>query len=262
VRGGIGGRHLWSFDYDGTLSPIVPVRTNARIHPACRSLLADLVRARGNLVAILSSRSLEDLASRVSVRGVFLGGGSGLEWRLPRGHRILPGREIVARVENARTRILPVLKEIASVPGADIEDKRWSIAVHSRRVPPEARMTLDPLLENVRRQEDVRVFEGPAVAEILLLPEWDKARGLENLCRFLRFDPSGGQVVYAGDDENDGTAMRWAISRKGIAVAVGNRPRVTGARVVSGPASLANVIRRLASLAGDGAQGCGRNARG
>ena len=262
MRGGIGVRRFWSFDYDGTLSPIVPVRTSARIHPACRSLLADLVLAPGNLVAILSSRSLEDLASRVPVRGVFLGGGSGLEWRLPRGHRILPGREIIARMENARTRIMPALKEVASVPGADIEDKRWSIAVHFRRVPPEALTTLGPLLEKVKRQEDVRVFEGPAVAEILLLPGWDKARGLENLCRFLRFDPSGGRVVYAGDDENDGTAMRWAISRKGIAVAVGNRPRVPGARVVSGPASLANVIRRLASLDGGGEDEGGRDTRG
>lgn len=262
MRGGIGVRHLWSFDYDGTLSPIVPVRASARIHPACRSLLADIVRAPGNLVAVLSSRSLEDLASRVAVRGIFLGGGSGLEWSLPRGGRILPGREIVARVENSRTRILPALKEIVSVPGADIEDKRWSIAVHFRRVPPESRATLGPLLENVRRQGDVRVFEGPAVAEILLLPEWDKARGLENLCRFLRFDPSGGRVVYAGDDENDGTAMRWAISRKGTAVAVGNRPGVPGARVVSGPASLASLIRRLASPADCGVREGGRTAPG
>ncbi len=262
MTGGIGFRRLWSFDYDGTLSPIVPVRSAARIHPACRSLLTDLVRSRRNLVAILSSRSLGDLASRVPVRGVFLGGGSGLEWQLPGGGRIGPDRESAERVESARTRIMPVLREIASVPGADIEDKRWSIAVHFRRVPPDARTTFDPLMETVRRQQEVRVFEGPAVAEILLLPEWDKSRGLETLCRFLRLDPSGGSVVYAGDDENDGTAMRWAISRKGIAIAVGSRPRVSGARVVSGPASLADAVRRLASLSGGGTGRDGRTANG
>ncbi len=262
MRGGIGYRRLWMFDFDGTLSPIVPVRTEARMHPACRSLLRELVRAPGNLVAVLSSRSLEDLASRLPLRGVFLGGGSGLEWRLPGGHRIVPGREVARSAENARTRIVPLLENISSVPGADIEDKRWSIAVHYRRVPADERAALVPLLDKVRRQEEVRVFEGPAVLEILLVPGWDKAIGLDHLCRFLRFDPSGGRIVYAGDDENDGTAMRWALSRKGTALAVGNRPGVPGARTVSGPASLANAVRRLASLSGNGENVCARTASG
>ena len=255
-------RCLWAFDFDGTLSPIVAVRTEARMHPACRSVLHELVRAPGNLVAVLSSRSLEDLASRVPVRGVFLGGGSGLVWRLPGGQKIVPGKEVVVGVENARTRILPALDQISSVPGVDIEDKRWSIAVHYRRVSPDVHEALVPLLDNVRRRHDVRVFEGPAVVEILLVPGWDKALGLENLCRTLRFDPSGGGIVYAGDDENDGTAMRWVLSRKGTALAVGNRPRVCGSRVVSGPASLANAVRRLASLSGSGEEVCRRTTAG
>jgi len=254
VRGGKGYRRIWAFDFDGTLSPIVPVRTDARLHPACRSLLLDLARSPDTLAAVLSSRSLDDLVSRVPVRGLFLGGGSGLEWRLPGGQRIAPGREAEESREKALTRLLPVLEKITSVSGTDIEDKRWSIAVHYRKVSPDARSTLTPLLDEVRRREDVRVFDGPAVAEIQLVPGWDKARGLENLCHFLRFDPSGGRIVYAGDDENDGTAMRWALSRKGIALAVGSRPRVAGARVVSGPAALARVVRSLACHAGNGGE--------
>jgi len=97
----------------------------------------------------------------------------------------------------------------------------------------------------------VRVFDGPDVAEIQLVPGWEKARGLQNICHFLRFDPSGGRIVYAGDDENDGTAMRWALSRKGIALSVGSRPRVSGSRVVSGPAELARLVGSLASLTGN-----------
>lgn len=247
----MGYRRLWAFDFDGTLSPIVPVRTEARIYPACRSLLLDLVRTPGNPVAVLSSRSLEDLISRMPVPKVYLGGGSGLEWRLPGGQRIVPGKEVVKSMEKARTRLLPVLEEISSVPGTDFEDKRWSIAVHYRRASPDARTTLGSLLAEVRRRKGVRVFDGPAVAEIQLVPGWEKAMGLAGLCRFLRFDPSGGRIVYAGDDENDVTAMRWVLSRKGTALAVGIRPRVPGARAVSGPASLARAVRRLACLSGN-----------
>jgi trehalose-phosphatase len=160
-------------------------------------------------------------------------------------------------VESARKRLLPVLERISSVPGADVEDKHWSIAVHYRKVSPEARTTLWPLLDEVRRRKEVRVFDGPAVVEIQMVPGWEKAKGLESLCRFLRFDPSGGRIVYAGDDENDGTAMRWALSRKGTALSVGIRPGVPGARVVRDPASLARAVRVLACLreSDDGEEG-------
>lgn len=248
MRGGKGYRRLFAFDFDGTLSPIVPVRTEARMHPASRRLLRDLAHAPRRLVAVLSSRSLEDLESRVFLARVYLGGGSGLEWRLPGGQRLQPGGDAAERVETARALLRPALEEISSVPGADIEDKRWSIAVHYRRVSPDARATLGRLLDGIRRREEVRMFDGPSVAEIMLLPGWEKSRGLESLCRFLRFDPSGGRIVYAGDDENDGTAMRWALSRKGIALAVGIRPRVSGARVVTGPVSLARAVRAIACL--------------
>lgn len=254
MRRGTGNRRLWVFDFDGTLSPIVPVRTDARMLPACRSLLLDLARTPGNVVAILSSRLLEDLLSRVPVPRIFLGGGSGLEWRLPGGQRIPPGREEVDSVKRGRGLLSPVLKKISSLPGTDIEDKRWSIAVHYRAVSPDVRTKLDSLLEEVRKRKEIRVFDGPAVAEIQLVPGWEKSMGLAGLCRLLRYDPSGARIVYAGDDENDGTAMRWAISRKGTALAVGIRPRVPGARVVSGPAALANAVRRMARLSGGGDQ--------
>jgi trehalose 6-phosphate phosphatase len=251
VREGKMYRRLWAFDFDGTLSPIVPVRTEARLYPTCRSLLRDLAGSPDTLAAVLSSRSLDDLVSRVPVRGLFLGGGSGLEWRLPRGQRISPGRETEKSREKALALLSPALEKIRSVPGTDIEDKRWSIAVHYRKASPDARSSLAPLLDEVRRRKNVRVFDGPDVAEIQLVPGWEKARGLQNICHFLRFDPSGGRIVYAGDDENDGTAMRWALSRKGIALSVGSRPRVSGSRVVPGPAELARLVRSLACLSGN-----------
>jgi trehalose-phosphatase len=254
---GTGYRRLFAFDFDGTLSPIVPVRTEARMHPSCHSLLRDLVQAPRTLVAVLSSRSLEDLLSRLPLRGLFLGGGSGLEWRLPGGQRIRPGREEERGMEEARALLSPVLEKISSLPGVDIEDKRWSIAIHYRNVSGAGREFLAHLLDEMRRVRGVRVFNGPSVAEIQLVPGWEKARGLQELCRFLQFDPSGGRIVYAGDDENDGTAMRWALSRKGTALSVGLRPRVSGVRVVSGPLSLARAVRAL--VACNGSDGMERN---
>ena len=240
-----GSRRLWVFDFDGTLSPLVPDRNAARLHPASRALLIDLAGKRGNRVAVLSSRSIEDLASRVPVRGLFLGGGSGLEWRLPTGHRIRPEDAAARRIAESRKTVSPALARISAIPGVELEDKGWSVAVHFRRVSPEAFSALSPLLRDLKNRPGIRVFEGPAVAEVLIHPSANKLFGIRKFCGFLRFDPSAGRIFYAGDDENDAEAMRWVVSMKGAAIAVGNRIRITGVRSVDGPMGLARAVRAL-----------------
>lgn len=237
---------LWVFDFDGTLSRLVPDRNAARLHPASRALLKDLAGGRENRVAVLSSRSIEDLASRVPVPGLFLGGGSGLEWRLPTGQRIRPEDAAARKVAaEARKAVSPALARISAFPGVELEDKGWSVAVHFRRVSPEAFSALSPLLRDLKNRPGIRVFEGPAVAEVLIHPSANKLFGIRKFCGFLRFDPSAGRIFYAGDDENDAEAMRWVVSMKGTAVAVGNRVRIFGVRSVDGPMGLARAVRAL-----------------
>jgi len=239
-------RRLFVFDFDGTLSPLVPDRSAAQLHPACRALLRALAGHPGNVVAVLSSRAIEDLVPRVPVPRVYLGGGSGLEWRLPGGHRVKPGDDAERARERARETLRAPLGRLKAFPGVEVEEKRWSAAVHYRAVLPEAVPMLVPLLEELRRTPGIRVFDGPAAAEVQFFPFMNKAVGVRRLCRILSFDPHGAVIVYAGDDDNDAVAMRWVLSRKGTAFAVGGRVRVPGARHVAGPAALARAVRALA----------------
>ncbi|MBI5419101.1 MAG: trehalose-phosphatase [Deltaproteobacteria bacterium] len=245
-------RILWVFDFDGTLSPLVPDRTEARLHPASRALLRDLAADPGNGVAVLSSRSLDDLVPRVPVARAFLGGGSGFEWRLPGGHRVLPGEAAERKLAETREAVLPLLGRLSVFPGVDLEDKRWSVAVHFRRVLPEAMSMLAPLLAEIAALPGIRVFRGPSAAEVLFFRGANKSFGVRRLCRILNFDPASGRLVYAGDDENDAVAMRWILSRKGTALVVGDRVRVRGARNVADPADLARVVRALSRQLGAG----------
>jgi trehalose 6-phosphate phosphatase len=242
-------RRLWVFDFDGTLSRLVPDRDAAKLHPASRALLKILLADSRNGVAVLSSRTLEDLASRIPIQGLFLGGASGLEWRLPGGHRIRPGDKAEKRLEEVRKAVFPELRRLSAFPGVDLEDKRWSMAVHFRRVMPEAVCMLVPLLQDLKKCPGIRVYEGPSAAEVQFFPSVNKSFGVRRLCRFLRFDPSGGRIFYAGDDENDAVAMRWVRSKKGTAIAVGNRIRLPGVPAVDGPADLARAVGELAGPA-------------
>lgn len=236
---------LWVFDFDGTLSPIVTDRNTARLHPECRRLLKALAQTSGLFVAVLSSREIEDLTRRVPLPGVILGGASGLEWRLPGGHRIRPGDVAEARREKARAALAPLLSRISSFPGVDVEDKGWSVAVHHRHVLPEAETMLEPLLKELEGTPGIRVFQGPFAAEVQLFPHVNKSFGVRRLCRFLGVDPSRSRLLYAGDDENDAVAIRWVLKKGGIAFCVGKPMRIPGVRVVEGPADLARAVREV-----------------
>jgi len=246
---GPGVRSLWVFDFDGTLSPIVGDRHAARIHPMCRELLKGLARMPAHIVVVLSSREIEDLAKRVPLPRVILGGASGLEWRLPGGHRIRPGDPYEDRRENARETLGPLLTRLSHMPGVDVEDKGWSVAIHHRRVLPEVVAMLEPLLKELEGTPEVRVYRGPSVAEVQLLRNVNKSFGVRTICRIIGFDPTRDRILYAGDDGNDAVAMRWVLRKGGIAFSVGGAAHVPGARVVENPVALARAVADLAGIA-------------
>jgi trehalose 6-phosphate phosphatase len=58
-------------------------------------------------------------------------------------------------------------------------------------------------------------------------------------------------MVYAGDDENDATAMEWVIRQGGMAFSVGKKAIIPDAIHVPGPEMLAAEIRRLFKVNGN-----------
>lgn len=240
-------QRLWIFDFDGTLSPLVPDRQQARLHPDCQRMLEDLVALPGQQVAVLSSRSLEDLLPRIALPGVYLGGGSGVEWQLLDGRRVRPGQEWEERLGVKRGSLLGELVAMTALPGVEVEDKKWSLAIHTRRASPEGRRELHARMAAWQSPE-ISIFSGPEVLEIQLIPEVDKAFGVRSLCTLLKFDPSRGSLVYAGDDENDAVAMRWAIQLGGAALLVGASFPVAGAISVSDQQALVGVVEGMAGI--------------
>jgi len=240
-------QRIWIFDFDGTLSPLVADRGAAALLPEARDLLAELARLPRQAVAVLSSRSLDDLAARVDVRGLYLGGGSGAEWLLPSGERRTADSK-TRRLQHVRSAVMPELDRLRELPGVDLEDKNWSVAVHVRQTARDERPKAVSFLESLVRTTGIRLLRGPEVYEIQLLPEIDKLFGTVVLCEMLHHVPAQGSLVYAGDDENDAMAMEWVIRKGGIALCVGREPVIPGVRALEGPSALVPELRRLAGL--------------
>jgi len=239
---------IWFFDFDGTLSPIVPDRDRAELHPACGRMLADLLKMPLQHVAVLSSRRLDDLAGRVPLEGLFLGGTSGTEWQVPGGHRMAFSGNPARVLESRRRVLVPEIRELANLAGVEVEDKNWSVALHTRRAPEASRLELNRRLASWQPGARVRVFRGPEVHEIQLVPRVSKSFGVRMLCRFMKFTPRPGTLFYAGDDENDALAMRLVTRLGGTAVTVGERALIPAATVVKDQRELVDEVWRLANL--------------
>jgi trehalose 6-phosphate phosphatase len=152
-------------------------------------------------------------------------------------------------LERKRTAVSPILKEMGSIPGVEIEDKRWSVAIHYRNASPRSFRKRTSLLQRLRERTGIKVYRGPEVMEVQLVPGGGKSAGVRRLCRIIDWDPSRERIVYAGDDENDAVAIRWVLSNVGDAIVVGNRITVPHALHVEGPADLARAVRDLGEAA-------------
>lgn len=239
---------LWMFDFDGTLSPLVAERTAAELDPACRDMLRRLPAVRGFYCAVLSSRQLSDVERRVDVPGIFLGGGSGLEWKLPDGRRRVPGADRMDAVRKIRKTLIPEIMEWGRLPGVEVEDKQWSVAIHIRQATRQTQEELAARLGHWRESRNIRSFRGPAVLEVQLLPEVDKAFGVRAFCDLVDCTPETVRLVYGGDDENDAVAMQLVRAAGGAVITVGKKAILPGSEVVASPIELAKRIEILAGF--------------
>jgi trehalose 6-phosphate phosphatase len=249
------------FDFDGTLSRIVPDRYDAGMDSDCAAMLRFLQASPWNQVAVISSRTLDDLASRVPLPTFPIGGGSGLEWKLPGGYRACPDRAAEELLAKNRRSVEAILEELAAIPGVEIEDKRWSVAVHFGNARQKSFRKLSVLLQRLRNQPGVKVYRGPEVAEVPLVTGGNKAAGVRRLCQLIGWDFSRDRILYAGDDENDATAIRWVLGQGGSAIVVGNRISDPRAVHAEGPAELAASVYSFIDTSGERIQSCtGRTA--
>ncbi|MGH8892204.1 MAG: trehalose-phosphatase [Actinomycetes bacterium] len=192
-------RALVGLDFDGTLSPIVPVPDQARAHPAIPPVLQRLADL-GVHIAVVTGRpaaTAVDYGGLAGVRGLTVLGHYGLErWR--DGRVTAPGE--VAGVDAARRQLPSLLAELGAPDGTYVEDKGRAVAVHTRRAadPQAAFDLLRAPLSRLADETGLVVEPGRLVLE-LRPAGGDKGDAVRALVEELT--PSA--VVFAGDDLGD-----------------------------------------------------------
>jgi trehalose 6-phosphate phosphatase len=224
---------LLAFDFDGTLSPIVADRDAAHMRDVTSELFARVCRLYP--CAIISGRSREDVVKRVNgapVRHVV--GNHGLE----------PGPHMASfEAEIAETR--PILERaLADHQGIDVEDKRFSLAVHYRRSrrKRDARRAIHEAVAGLERP--MRTVPGKLVVNVLPVRAPHKGDALIH----LRDECGADTAVYVGDDATDEDVFLLDQPGRLLSIRVGMSRSSAANYCLSGQRDIDVLLRRLVKL--------------
>ncbi|SFL60195.1 trehalose-phosphatase [Geodermatophilus ruber] len=222
---------LVASDYDGVLSPLVGDPSAALPSPGIAEVLARLAAREGVVVALVSGRGVADLQAVSGFTGPYRWVGShGAEFDGPLTGALAARRDALAQ------RLAPL---VATVPGARLEVKPASVAVHVRQVAD--RPAAAALLEQVCGQADPSLTMKPG-KEVLELAVTDADKG--SALRRLRDELGVAAALYLGDDLTDEDAFR-ALPPGDVTVKVGEGETAARYRVTD-PAAVVAVLDTLA----------------
>jgi trehalose 6-phosphate phosphatase len=216
-------------DFDGTLTPIAERPSDVELNPRTKAALEDLATAANVNLAIISGRGLNDLAAHAPIPNLFLAGCCGLETREASGH------------EEKHTGSEDKLPDAAvhdfelwckRFPGAWVEHKGLSLALHCRAVSPPRRLAFAAgVLRRVRALADrVALTRGKMVFEIMPATAKGKNQAID---QWLAVTPPNAVVFYLGDDTNDEAVFARLRSAGEITIAVARERSAAEYRVDS-----------------------------
>lgn len=222
------GKHLAIFlDYDGTLTPIVERPEMAILSDSMRAT----VRRLSELctVAIISGRDLQDVQKLVGVKELFYAGSHGFDIAGPAGKRIENQQDLDflpvldAAEQTLRERLKPI-------EGSLVERKKFSIAVHYRRVADSHIADVEAIVDElVGAQPKIKKTYGKKVFDLQPNIDWHKGKAVHWLLKALELDRPDVVPMFIGDDVTDEDAFK-ALRDHGIGIVVMDSPRPSAAK--------------------------------
>ncbi len=229
---------LVACDYDGTIAPIVddPMAARPRRETVvAMRALADLPQTN---VAVISGRSLRDLAALSRLPDeIRLVGSHGSEFEVGFASELSAGATAL------RTQIEHAVADVASrTEGAYVEYKPTGVAFHYRMVDPDAAcLATEEIREGPGSLPGVHARQGNQVLELSVV-ETDKGAALETIRRQL----GSSAVLFIGDDVTDEDAFA-TLGGPDLGIKVGSAPSQAEFRV-DDTGDVARVLALLAQL--------------
>ena len=233
-------------DYDGTLTPIVESPEKAVLSKEMRHTIEEL--AKYCTVGVVSGRDLKDVKALVGIDSIYYAGSHGFDIAGPREQRL---------ESQQGTEFLPILdteeealrERLADVPGCLVERKKFSIAVHFRKVADARVAEVESVVDDLLSSEPkLNKSSGKKVFELQPNIDWHKGKALLWLLDKLELNEPDVLPFYIGDDTTDEDGFR-ALRDQGITIVVEETSRTTEAQYrLANPDEVREFLQNLASL--------------
>ena len=187
---------LYAFDFDGTLAPISRDRRAVYVSDSTLQSLGEL--AKRAPCAIVTGRALADVAMRINGYVPHLIGNHGIESPLTSPSVLVEAERTCAKWKHQLQSALPM-----TPPGAEIEDKRYSLTVHFRGAQNPADVSLAALAALRRLSPAPQLIEGKYAINVL--PPGQSGKGRATLALMKHLGRTG--LFYIGDEETDETVF-------------------------------------------------------
>ncbi|KAI4382062.1 hypothetical protein MLD38_008070 [Melastoma candidum] len=249
------GKQIVMFlDYDGTLSPIVDDPDRAFMSDKMRATVKRLAKCFPT--AIVSGRCRDKVYGFVKLAELYYAGSHGMDIKGPtrgskhkknsKGFLFQPASEFLPMIDEVYQALV---EKTESTPGAKVENNKFCVSVHFRRVEEkkwdELALQVRSVLKNYPK---LRLTPGRKVLEIRPTIKWDKGKALEFLLESLGYANCDDVFpLYIGDDRTDEDAFKILRDRgQGFGILVSKFPRDTSASYsLQEPAEVMDFLQRL-----------------
>ncbi|KAJ0579053.1 putative trehalose-phosphatase [Helianthus annuus] len=240
-------------DYDGTLSPIVENPDQAYMAPEMREAVKNV--AKYFPTAIVSGRCRAKVYNFVRLSELYYAGSHGMDIKGPSSRKHKKGNQNV--LCQPAKEFLPMMTEVyelllektKGIIGANVENNKFCLSVHFRRVEEESWNDLADRVKSVLKDyPKLRLTQGRKVLEIRPTIKWDKGKAIEFLLESLGYANSKDVLpVYIGDDRTDEDAFKVLRERgQGFGILVSKVPKETEAVYsLQEPFEVMNFLQRL-----------------
>jgi trehalose 6-phosphate phosphatase len=206
-------------DYDGTLTPIVKHPEDAVISQEMQEVLKEC--ASKFRVAAVSGRDMNDLRNKVNLPNLIYAGSHGFHISGPDGLYMEHEKsdEILPRLDELEKKLQ---KEFSHIKRAQIDRKRYAIAVHYRNVNKEdVPFMLEKLNEIIANFPDLKKGKGKKIVELKPNIEWNKGKAVKWILEKLNLTDKNKYIpIYIGDDVTDEDAYK-VLKDWGMGIQVG-----------------------------------------
>ena len=193
-------------DVDGTLAPIAPRPELARVPDATRDAIRRLQHAPGVHVSLVSGRAAADARRLVGLDGLWTIGNHGAELVGP-DDAVEIHPEVAQHAMAVSEARAELARALGDVPGVLVEDKRWSLSVHTRLAERSAVPTVRAAVEQAGVTHGLRLLPGKEIYELRAPVAVHKGTAIWALVERLGAAGRAASVMFAGDDVTDEDAF-------------------------------------------------------